>query len=80
MLCNLTTVPGDIISLLWQVWCLGNESRYHINKTVDGTLRSTVLQGLVPGMFYRTEVAAATSAGTGVRSAPVTIQISEYLG
>nr|XP_056716013.1 roundabout homolog 3 isoform X13 [Euleptes europaea] len=59
----------------YRVWCLGNESRYHINKTVDGTLRSTVLQGLVPGMLYRTEVAAATSAGIGVRSAPVTIQI-----
>ncbi|XP_053125970.1 roundabout homolog 3 isoform X3 [Hemicordylus capensis] len=59
----------------YRVWCLGNESRYHINKTVDGTLRSTVLQGLVPGMLYRTEVAAATSAGVGVRSAPITIQI-----
>ncbi|KAH0623226.1 hypothetical protein JD844_031302 [Phrynosoma platyrhinos] len=59
----------------YQVWCLGNESRYHINKTVDGTVHSTVLLGLVPGMVYRTEVAAATSAGVGVRSAPVTIQI-----
>ncbi|XP_072834939.2 roundabout homolog 3 isoform X2 [Pogona vitticeps] len=59
----------------YRVWCLGNESRYHINKTVDGTVHSTVLLGLVPGMVYRTEVAAATSAGVGVRSAPVTIQI-----
>ncbi|XP_042332175.1 roundabout homolog 3 isoform X5 [Sceloporus undulatus] len=59
----------------YQVWCLGNESRYHINKTVDGTVHSTVLLGLVPGMVYRTEVAAATSAGVGVRSAPVTLQI-----
>lgn len=41
-------------------------------------MRSTVLQGLVPGMLYHTEVAAVTSAGIGVRSAPVTIQISEY--
>ncbi|KAG8141445.1 hypothetical protein E2320_007068, partial [Naja naja] len=59
----------------YRVWCLGNESRYHINKTVDGTIRSTVLMGLIPGMIYRTEVAAATSAGIGVRSTPVTIQI-----
>nr|XP_016852268.1 PREDICTED: roundabout homolog 3 isoform X2 [Anolis carolinensis] len=59
----------------YQIWCLGNESRYHINKTVDGTVHSTVLLGLVPGMVYRTEVAAATRAGVGVRSAPVTIQI-----
>lgn len=41
-------------------------------------MHSTVLMGLIPGMIYRTEVAAATSAGIGVRSAPVTIQISEY--
>lgn len=43
-------------------------------------MHSTVLMGLIPGMIYRTEVAAATSAGIGVRSAPVTIQISEYSG
>ncbi|XP_070621774.1 roundabout homolog 3 isoform X2 [Erythrolamprus reginae] len=69
--------PGEQNGIIqdYRVWCLGNESRYHINKTVDGTMRSTVLMGLVPGMIYRTEVAAATSAGIGVRSAPVTIQI-----
>ncbi|XP_066495851.1 roundabout homolog 3 isoform X2 [Tiliqua scincoides] len=73
--------PGEQNGIIqdYRVWCLGNESRYHINKTVDGTLRSTVLQGLVPGMLYRTEVAAATSAGVGVRSAPVTIQIKPLL-
>ncbi|KAM6431804.1 roundabout homolog 3 isoform 3-T3 [Liasis olivaceus] len=69
--------PGEQNGIIqdYRVWCLGNESRYHINKTVDGTMRSTILLGLVPGMIYRTEVAAATSAGIGVRSAPVTIQI-----
>ncbi|XP_007433382.1 roundabout homolog 3 [Python bivittatus] len=69
--------PGEQNGIIqdYRVWCLGNESRYHINKTVDGTMRSTILLGLVPGMVYRTEVAAATSAGIGVRSAPVTIQI-----
>nr|XP_028564626.1 roundabout homolog 3 isoform X3 [Podarcis muralis] len=69
--------PGEQNGIIqdYRVWCLGNESRYHINKTVDGTVHSTVVLGLVPGMIYRTEVAAVTSAGIGVRSAPVTIQI-----
>uniref|UniRef100_A0A8D2IME7 Roundabout guidance receptor 3 n=1 Tax=Varanus komodoensis TaxID=61221 RepID=A0A8D2IME7_VARKO len=70
--------PGEQNGIIqdYRVWCLGNESRYHINKTVDGTVHSTVLLGLVPGMVYRTEVAAATSAGIGVRSTPVIIQIN----
>lgn len=40
---------------------------------------ATVLQGLVPGVSYRAEVAAATSAGVGARSAPVPIHIGESL-
>lgn len=40
---------------------------------------ATVLQGLVPGVPYRAEVAAATSAGVGARSAPVPIHIGESL-
>ncbi|XP_043356929.1 roundabout homolog 3 isoform X3 [Dermochelys coriacea] len=63
----------------YRIWCLGNESRFHINRSVEGTVHSTVLQGLVPGVLYRTEVAAVTSAGVGVRSAPVTIQIKPVL-
>ncbi|XP_063799817.1 roundabout homolog 3 isoform X4 [Pseudophryne corroboree] len=59
----------------YRIWCLGNESRYHINRTVDGALHSTVIRGLVPGILYRVEVAAATSAGFGVKSQPITIQI-----
>lgn len=38
---------------------------------------ATVLQGLVPGVPYRAEVAAATGAGVGARSAPVPIRIGE---
>ncbi|CAJ0967076.1 unnamed protein product [Ranitomeya imitator] len=59
----------------YRIWCLGNESRYHMNRTVDGTLHSTLIRGLVPGILYRVEVAAATSAGFGVKSQPITIQI-----
>ncbi|XP_067419291.1 roundabout homolog 3 [Emydura macquarii macquarii] len=59
----------------YRIWCLANESRFHLNASVEGTVRSAVLQGLVPGVLYRTQVAAVTSAGVGVRSAPVPIQI-----
>ncbi|XP_016159324.1 PREDICTED: roundabout homolog 3 [Ficedula albicollis] len=60
----------------YRIWCLGNESRFHINQSVEGTVLATVLQGLVPGVPYRAEVAAATSAGVGARSAPVAIHIA----
>nr|XP_054503372.1 roundabout homolog 3 [Agelaius phoeniceus] len=63
----------------YRIWCLGNESRFHINQSVEGTVLATVLQGLVPGVPYRAEVAAATSAGVGARSAPVPIHIGESL-
>uniref|UniRef100_A0A8C9TWV5 Roundabout, axon guidance receptor, homolog 3 (Drosophila) n=1 Tax=Scleropages formosus TaxID=113540 RepID=A0A8C9TWV5_SCLFO len=56
----------------YKIWCLGNDThtRYHINKTVDGTMLSTVLKGLLPGVLYQVEVAAVTSAGVGARSQP----------
>ncbi|KAL9825753.1 roundabout homolog 3 isoform 3-T3 [Geothlypis trichas] len=60
----------------YRIWCLGNESRFHINQSVEGTVLATVLQGLVPGVPYRAEVAAATSAGVGARSAPVPIHVA----
>ncbi|XP_041437542.1 roundabout homolog 2 isoform X7 [Xenopus laevis] len=59
----------------YRIWCLGNETRFHINKTVDAAIRSVVIGGLFPGIQYRIEVAASTSAGTGVKSAPQHIQI-----
>ncbi|XP_026719365.1 roundabout homolog 3 [Athene cunicularia] len=60
----------------YRIWCLGNESRFHINQSVEGTVLATVLQGLVPGVPYHAEVAAATGAGVGARSAPVPIRIA----
>ncbi|NXK44421.1 ROBO3 protein, partial [Chauna torquata] len=59
----------------YRIWCLGNESRFHINQSVEGTVLATVLRGLVPGVPYHAEVAAATGAGVGARSAPVPIRI-----
>uniref|UniRef100_A0A452QE03 Roundabout homolog 3 n=1 Tax=Ursus americanus TaxID=9643 RepID=A0A452QE03_URSAM len=54
----------------YQIWCLGNESRFHLNRSAAGWARSAVVRGLLPGLLYRTQVAAATSAGVGVASAP----------
>lgn len=59
----------------YKIWCLGNDSRFHINKTVDGTVHSSVVRGLVPGVLYQVEVAAATSGGVGARSQPMAILI-----
>ncbi|XP_054379620.1 roundabout homolog 3 isoform X1 [Pongo abelii] len=61
----------------YQIWCLGNESRFHLNRSAAGWARSAMLRGLVPGLLYRTLVAAATSAGVGVPSAPVLVQLRE---
>lgn len=62
-----------------QIWCLGNETRFHINKTVDAAIRSVVIGGLYPGIQYRVEVAASTSAGVGVKSDPQPIIIGKLL-
>ncbi|KAL6090851.1 hypothetical protein STEG23_037156 [Scotinomys teguina] len=61
----------------YQIWCLGNESRFHLNRSAAGWARSVMFQGLLPGLLYRTLVAAATSAGVGVASAPVLVQLPE---
>ncbi|XP_013919526.1 PREDICTED: roundabout homolog 1 isoform X6 [Thamnophis sirtalis] len=62
----------------YKVWCLGNESRYHINKTVDGSTFSLIIPSLVPGIKYSVEVAASTGAGAGVKSEPQFIQLDSY--
>ncbi|XP_054610309.1 roundabout homolog 2-like isoform X2 [Dunckerocampus dactyliophorus] len=59
----------------YKIWCLANETRFHVNKSVDATIRSVVVGGLQAGTQYRVEVAAGTSAGVGVRSAPQLITL-----
>uniref|UniRef100_A0A673M2K9 Roundabout, axon guidance receptor, homolog 1 (Drosophila) n=1 Tax=Sinocyclocheilus rhinocerous TaxID=307959 RepID=A0A673M2K9_9TELE len=59
----------------YKIWCLGNESRYHINRTVDGSTHSVLIPGLVPGVTYRVEVAASTGAGPGVKSEATSFQL-----
>uniref|UniRef100_A0A665WI47 Roundabout, axon guidance receptor, homolog 1 (Drosophila) n=1 Tax=Echeneis naucrates TaxID=173247 RepID=A0A665WI47_ECHNA len=52
----------------YKIWCLGNESRYHINRTVDGSTLSVLIPSVAPGIRYSVEVAASTGAGPGVKS------------
>ncbi|KAG7471253.1 hypothetical protein MATL_G00122480 [Megalops atlanticus] len=52
----------------YKIWCLGNESRYHINRTVDGSTFWVLIPNLSPGIRYSVEVAASTGAGPGVKS------------
>ncbi|XP_075892574.1 roundabout homolog 2 isoform X6 [Nelusetta ayraudi] len=61
----------------YKIWCLGNETRFHVNKTVDAAIRSVVVGGLQVGVVYRVEVAAGTSAGVGVKSEPQSIIIGK---
>ncbi|XP_069077606.1 roundabout homolog 3 [Pleurodeles waltl] len=60
----------------YRIWCSGNETYFHVNQTVDSTIHSTIIRDLVPDVLYRIEVAAATFAGFGVKSQPVTVQIN----
>uniref|UniRef100_A0A8C5GUV2 Roundabout, axon guidance receptor, homolog 2 (Drosophila) n=1 Tax=Gouania willdenowi TaxID=441366 RepID=A0A8C5GUV2_GOUWI len=62
----------------YKIWCLGNETRFHVNKTVDAAIRSVVVGGLQVGVMYHVEVAASTSAGVGVKSEPQPIIIGKY--
>lgn len=49
----------------------------HVNKTVDGSLHSALLGGLLPEVLYQVEVAAVTSGGVGPHSQPVVVFYSE---
>ncbi|XP_037125480.1 roundabout homolog 1-like isoform X1 [Syngnathus acus] len=52
----------------YKIWCLGNESRYHVNQSVDSYTFSVLVPGLAPGIRYSVEVAASNGAGPGVKS------------
>eukprot|EP00062_Callorhinchus_milii_P017835 gi/632970649/ref/XP_007901767.1/ PREDICTED: roundabout homolog 1 isoform X3 [Callorhinchus milii] len=64
--------------LEYRIWCLGNESRYHVNRTVDGLTHSVIISSLTPGIRYSVEVAASNGAGPGVRSQPQFIQLDPF--
>uniref|UniRef100_A0A671UIQ8 Roundabout homolog 1-like n=1 Tax=Sparus aurata TaxID=8175 RepID=A0A671UIQ8_SPAAU len=61
----------------YKIWCLGNESRYHVNQSVDGSTFSVLIHSLAPGIRYSVEVAASNSAGPGVRSDVTFFQLGE---
>ncbi|XP_041864948.1 roundabout homolog 2-like isoform X2 [Melanotaenia boesemani] len=63
----------------YKIWCLANDTRFHVNKSVDATIRSVVVGGLQTGVQYRVEVAAGTSAGVGVKSKPQLIILGAEL-
>ncbi|KAJ8275527.1 hypothetical protein COCON_G00072790 [Conger conger] len=63
----------------YRIWCLANESRFHVNRTVDAAIRSVLVGGLRGGVQYRVEVAATTSAGVGVRSQALPITVGTEL-
>ncbi|KAM9729212.1 roundabout homolog 1-like isoform 1-T1 [Menidia menidia] len=52
----------------YKIWCLGNESRYHVNQSVDGSTFSLLISTLAPGIRYSVEVAACNGAGPGLKS------------
>lgn len=74
---NIASISTSSLSLLWQIWCLGNETRYHINRTVDASTFSVLIPSLAPGIRYSVEVAASTGAGPGVKSDVTFFQLGE---
>ncbi|XP_061607734.1 roundabout homolog 1-like isoform X4 [Phyllopteryx taeniolatus] len=58
----------------YKIWCLGNESRHHVNQSVDGYTFSLLVAGLAPGIRYGVEVAASNGAGPGVKSKVIFFQ------
>lgn len=69
------------VSCVDQVWCLGSgvEQENQINRTVDGSVLSILLTGLLPDVRYSVMVAAVTSLGVGAESPPVSLLLSESL-
>lgn len=66
-----------LLTVSSQIWCLGNESRYHVNQSVDGSTFSVLIPGLAPGIRYSVEVAASNGAGPGVKSDVTFFQLGE---
>uniref|UniRef100_UPI00358EAB62 roundabout homolog 2-like isoform X3 n=1 Tax=Myxine glutinosa TaxID=7769 RepID=UPI00358EAB62 len=60
----------------YKVWCFGNETRFNLNKSAAGVTRYLQLTGLVPGVPYRIQVAAATATGVGPRSEPQNVVLA----
>ncbi|XP_072048586.1 roundabout homolog 2-like [Amphiura filiformis] len=57
------TIPGILLG--YHVYCLGNTSSQHQNRSTDNTSLDLTVDGLQPGRMYRVQVAAYTQVGTG---------------
>ncbi|XP_017566546.1 roundabout homolog 2-like isoform X1 [Pygocentrus nattereri] len=68
--------------LEYKVWCIGNETGHQqqLNRSVDGEALWALLDGLVPELLYRVQVAAMTSAGAGAPSHPIFIFLKAPAG
>ncbi|XP_029923168.1 roundabout homolog 2 isoform X2 [Myripristis murdjan] len=62
----------------YKVWCVSSdlEREHQINRTVDGSVLSILLTGLLPDVHYSVVVAAVTSLGVGAQSPPVNLLLS----
>ncbi|KAK2847413.1 hypothetical protein Q5P01_010412 [Channa striata] len=62
----------------YKVWCLGSgvEQENQINRTVDGSVLSILLTGLLSDVRYSVMVAAVTSLGVGAESPPVSLLLT----
>ncbi|XP_041924497.1 roundabout homolog 2-like isoform X1 [Alosa sapidissima] len=65
--------PQNGIIQEYRIWCVGNDTHTQVNRSVDGSLHSALLDGLLPEVLYQVEVAAVTSGGVGPRSRPVMV-------
>ncbi|KAK5616406.1 hypothetical protein CRENBAI_011715 [Crenichthys baileyi] len=65
------------IILEYKVWCLPSDGTSQINRTVDGSVLSILLTGLLPGIQYTMSVAAVTSLGVGALSPPVSLLLTQ---
>uniref|UniRef100_A0A7N6BGC6 Roundabout, axon guidance receptor, homolog 3 (Drosophila) n=1 Tax=Anabas testudineus TaxID=64144 RepID=A0A7N6BGC6_ANATE len=66
----------------YKVWCLGSgvEQENQINRTVDGSVLSILLTGLLSDVRYSVTVAAVTSLGVGAESPPVSLLLKIWQG
>lgn len=65
----------SVSSVFPQVWCLssGVQPEEQINRTVDRTVLSVLLTGLLPDTPYTVTVAAVTGLGVGTQSPPINL-------
>ncbi|XP_054901504.1 roundabout homolog 2 [Poeciliopsis prolifica] len=65
------------VILEYKVWCLSSDAASQINRTVDGSVLSILLTGLLPDVQYTVAVAAVTSLGVGAPSLPVSLLVAQ---